>query len=158
MRNLEHAAELSRDNLIGWMQRESQRRITEENPYRDEALAPVARFPAESGWFRRHDGTDPRTRRPGEPCRALQGLVHGCCNGWRQKPTALEAEEAIKNRTPGTRANAIAWTAVTESTIALIIETEKDHGYSLQDLAWWIHELEIPAKRLIHWLNAMSES
>lgn len=29
--------------------------------------------------------------------------------------------------------------------------------YSLQDVAWWIRELEIPSCERIRWLNAMAE-
>ena len=74
------------------------------------------------------------------------------------KPTALEAERALKERRRGDRADAIAWTIATESSDILVIEAEMDNGYSLQDLAWWIRELKIPAYRRINWLNTMSRA
>ena len=146
------------ETLQDWQHRvrqEAKRRLREETPNKEITLSPTEHFPARSGWFQNGD-ENARTRPPGEPCPALEALVHGSCNGWREKPTADEVERVMKGRTRGPRADAIARTVATESSRLLIMKAEREGGYSLQDLAWWIHELELPAWELIRWLNAMS--
>ena len=138
-----------------WVRREARRRLREETANEEITLSPAEHFPARSGWFGNGD-QNTRTRAAGEPCPALDALVHGSCNGWREKPTAVEVERVMKARTRGPRADAIARTVATESSRLLIMKAEQEGGYSLQDLAWWIHELELPAWELIRWLNAMS--
>ena len=148
-------ADDQRDDRQRWVRQEAGRRLREETANEEIALSPAEHFPARSGWFRNGDH-NARTRAPGEPCPALDALVHGSCNGWREKPTAGEVERVMKARTRGPRADAIARTVATESSRLLIMKAEQEDGYSLQDLAWWIHELELPAWELIRWLNAMS--
>lgn len=144
-----------RDNWQRWVRQEARRRIRDETPNAEATLSPPEHFPARSGWFRSQD-ENARTRAPGAPCPALDALVHGSCNGWREKPTASEVERVMKARARGPRADAIARTIATESSRLQIMKAEQEGGYSLQDLAWWIHALELPAWGLIRWLNAMS--
>ena len=147
--------ERSETEFLRWAEEETYRRLREEDRNREAEIDPIANFPPEGGWFR--DGDGPQ-RSPDEPCKALAAVIHGSCNGWPAKPTALEAERALKERRRGNRADAIAWTIATESSDILVIEAEMDNGYSLQDLAWWIRELKIPAYRRINWLNTMSRA
>ena len=49
-------------------------------------------------------------------------------------------------------------TVIGEADICEVIQGEREQAWSLQDLAWWTHELGIPCKELIQWLNAMSRS
>ena len=144
-----------RDDWQRWVRQEARRRLREETANGEMALSPAEHFPARSGWFRNGD-ENARTRAAGEPCPALDALMHGSCNGWREKPTAGEVERVMKARTRGPRADALARTVATESSRLLIMRAEQEDGYSLQDLVWWIHELELPAWELIRWLNAMS--
>ncbi|MDE2907380.1 MAG: hypothetical protein OXQ28_14995 [Acidobacteriota bacterium] len=144
-----------RDDWQRWVQQETARRRRDELPNRETTLSPPEHFPARSGWFGSGD-ENARTRAAGEPCPALDTLVHGSCNGWREKPTAAEVERVMKARIRGPRADAIARTVATESSRLLIMRAEQEGGYSLQDLAWWMHELKLPAWELIRWLNAMS--
>ena len=139
-----------------WVDAETERRLAEEESIGEIALVPLENFPPNAGWFRRNDN-HPLPRNPGEPRAALDALIAGSCNGWRAKPTALEAEEIMKNRSRGSWQDTIAWTVATESSIELILEAEADGAYSLQDLAWWIQELEIPAYKRTRWLNAISQ-
>ena len=37
-----------------------------------------------------------------------------------------------------------------------MMAAETSGEYSLQDIAWWIQELEIPCYERIRWLNAMA--
>ena len=138
-----------------WLDAETERRSIEEDSIDEVELEPLENFPPKTGWFRTNEDRPPR-RRPGKPCAALNAVIAGSCNGWRSKPTAVEAEQAIKDRKRGSWQDAIAWTIATESSIVLIVEAEEDGAYSLQDLAWWIRELRIPAYKRIRWLNAMS--
>ena len=138
-----------------WVKAETEHRMTEEESIDEIELEPLENFPPHAGWFRMNEDQPPR-RKPGEPCTALDAVIAGSCNGWRSKPTAIEAEQALRNRNRGSREDAIAWTIATESSVELIVEAEKDWAYSLQDLAWWIRELRIPAYKRIRWLNAMS--
>lgn len=146
-----------REDDLRWVGTEIDRRIREEDPDRREALEPLDNFPAEPGWFAR-SGPARRPRGPDGGSPALAAVIHGSCNGWPEKPTALEAEAAIKARRRNDDADDIAWTVVTESSTTLIIEAEAEGAYSLQDLAWWIRELRIPAHGRIRWLNAAAEA
>ena len=138
-----------------WLHTETERRLIEEDSIDETELEPLENFPPRAGWFRMNENR-PTPRKSGEPCAALATVIAGSCNGWRSKPTAVEAEQAMRNRNRGSREDAIAWTIATESSIELIVEAEEDGAYSLQDLAWWIRELRIPAYKRIRWLNAMS--
>ena len=137
------------------MDAETERRLKDEESADETELEPLDTFPPRGGWFRKDDDPPPN-RKAGEDCRAIAAVIAGSCNGWRWTPTAAEAERVMKSRTRGSRQDAIAWTIATESSIELIVEAEEDWGYSLQDLAWWIRELRIPAYKRIRWLNAMS--
>ena len=64
---------------------------------------------------------------------------------------------AIKNRKMNGFGAAMASTVICEGDLHLIIKGEREEAWSLQDLAWWIHELKVPCKELIHWLNVMSK-
>ena len=140
-----------------WLNGEIERRIVEEDARRPVELDEIENLPAQGGWLA-NTNRNRRARRAGEPCRALTALIHGACNGWQRKPTALQVEAVMKGRKRGDREDGIAWTVVTESPIELIVEAEADDGYSLQDLGWWIRELKIPAYKRIRWLNTMGRS
>ena len=143
--------------LLAWVEAENDRRLVEEDPFRDEPLAPADRFPPEGGWLPRDPETDPPARRrPDEPSRALDGLICGACSGWRRKPTPGEFERAMKSRRRSDRADGAAATVIVESELWDVVHAELENAYSLRDLAWWIHELGIENKTLIHWLNKLS--
>ena len=145
----------TQEDRARWVEAETERRLREEETIGEIELEPLDNFPPQAGWFR-NDGEPPPNRRAGEECKALAAVIASSCNGWPSKPTAAEAEQVMKSRTRGSREDAIAWTIATESSVELVMEAEEDGGYSLQDLAWWIRELQIPAYKRIRWLNAMS--
>ena len=147
-----------REERAGWAKRESERRIAEENPTVVHQLVPLEELPNRTGWLRKADGTDSTPRGAGEASSSLENLVHGRCNGWKRKPTATEAEQVMKSRIRGMREDSIASTVITESSWWMILEAEAEDAYSLQDVGWWIRELEIPCHRLIGRLNALSEA
>ena len=140
---------------MDWVRRETRRRIVEETTRGPVELKPVESFPHGRPIFNNEMRPLP-PRVPGEPCRALDIMVNSYCCGWRQKPTALEAEAAVKSRNPTKRNAAIALMVVTEPPNSLVAEGEADGAYSLQDLAWWLHRRRIPAYRRIRWLNAFA--
>ena len=141
-----------------WARRETDRRIAEEDPTAVGQLVPLDDLPNRTGWLRKPDGTEPTPRRVGETSSSLDNLVHGSCNGWKRKPTTAEAEQVMRGRIRGGREDSVASTVITESSWWMILEAEVEDAYSLQDVGWWIRELEIPCHRLIGWLNALSET
>ena len=141
------------DGTIEWARRETRRRAIEETTCGPVELKPVESFPHGRPIFN-NAMRGLRPRAPGEPCRALDIMVNSYCCGWRQKPTPLEAEKAIKSRLPTRRNGSIAFMVLTEPPNRLVMEGEADGAYSLQDLAWWLHRRRIPAYGRIRWLNA----
>ena len=94
--------ERGREDDLRWVGTEIDLRIREEDPDRREELEPLDNFPAEPGWFARNGpARRPRGRDGGSP--ALAAVIHGSCNGWPEKPTALEAEASIKAGPAGCR-------------------------------------------------------
>ena len=143
------------ETTIEWARRETRRRALEEEPPGPVQLKPVESFPHGQPIF--NNALHPRRpRAPGEPCRALDIMVNSYCCGWKRKPTAIEAEEAIKSRLPTDRNSSIAFMVLTEPPDHLVLEGEADSAYSLQDLAWWLHHRPIPAYGRIRWLNAFA--
>ena len=127
-----------------------------DSDHQMEKLAPVENFPHGFSWF---EEINPRNdpRKPGKESRALRTVIAQSCNGWRVKPTAAEGETAIKNRKANWLGAAMASTVICEGDLHLIVKGEREEAWSLQDLAWWIHELKVPCTELIHWLNVMSK-
>lgn len=149
--------ETAPEELQHWIDLETEHRLIEEDPYAEAELESIRNFPPKAGWFRPLHRT-PGKRPPNEPCIAIETVIHSSCNGWTKKPTALEAEHIMKARQRGEWADVVAWMIATESPLELIVAAEQDGAYSLQDLAWWIKNLKIPAYKRIRWLNAMARS
>ena len=143
------------DERREWVRNETQRRLKEENQSRRAEIDEPGMFPAETGWF---NGPYADRLTAGMPEGALATVIHGSCNGWRDKPSVAEARNAIRRRKRETRADSIAWTIATESSERVIMAGEARGEYSLQDLAWWIRELNIPCYRRINWLNTMGRA
>ena len=137
-----------------WVKRETQRRLTEEDPNAPRELLPLHQFPTTS-IFAEVLKDRAQARQPGEPCQALEALIAGSCNGWVKRPTALEMEQAVKSRRPSRRAHCLAQVVLTEADTTCIAEADAAGAFTLQDLAWWIKETGLPCYRRIMWLNAM---
>lgn len=141
--------------ILDWVRRENARRIEEEDSDTLPTLAPVETFP--HGFSFLANGTRTPVRQPGTPSTAIETIISQSCCGWSVTPTALEAEAAIKARKRIGIAAPMASTVIGESSRGLIVLGEREQAWSLQDLAWWIHELQLPMKKKIRWLNAMSK-
>ena len=142
--------------VLDWVRRETDRRLREEDPERPSEVAPVECFPnldepmfvgPYSSWRRKAEGT---------PSRAIASMISSYCCGWAVRPDPLEAERAMKGRTVTGRSHAIASMIGTEPETGLVMEAVAEGAFSLQDLAWWLKELAIPAYRRINWLNAFA--
>ena len=136
-----------------WIDAECARREEREDPDREAAVLPLDRFPTKTGRFK-NPYIDAILRQ--FPAGAMAALIAQACCGWKRRPTATEAIDAIRARRRGERADSIALAVITESDIDLVMAAETSGEYSLQDIAWWIQELEIPCYERIRWLNAMA--
>lgn len=118
-------------------------------------LEPPERFPDTTSWFESKDPTG-RSRAAGTESLTLRGIICQSCCGWPKPPTPAEAERAIQNRDATPRNRAIASTMIYEADFHALVEGEREHVWSLQDIAWWIHELGDQPPDLVDWLNSMS--
>lgn len=120
-------------------------------------LQPIDRFPEESicRGVVNPDGLrkDPRT-----PSTALNGLIAGCCCGWRTRPTADEMEAAIKSRKSTARNRCLARVVLGEARPRDILRAEAEGAFSFQDLAWWIQETGNVYRKQARWINAVGIS
>ena len=140
-----------------WIERETRRRLAEEDPDAPRNLLPIEQFPATSvfaGMLKERA----QKRSPGEPCQALEALIAGSCNGWVKRPTAEEMEQAVKSRQSTRRARCLARVVLSEASTMCIAEADAAGAFSLQDLAWWIKEIGLPCYSRIKWLNAMGRA
>lgn len=140
---------------MDWVRAAGEARRMNEDPDRPAILEPVENFPHGFSWFERINPKG-RHRNGDEASRVLGAMIARTCNGWRVKPTPSEGEAAIKSRDPDGLGPSMVRMLICEADIYDIIEGERERAWSLQDVAWWIHELKIPCNGLIHWLNAMS--
>ena len=140
-----------------WLERETRRRVVEEDPHAPRDLLPLTQFPTTSVFAIVLQDKAQR-RRPGEPCQALETLIAGSCNGWVERPTALEMEDAVKSRRPSRRARCLVCVVLSEADTTCIAHADAAGAFSLQDLAWWIKEIGLPCYSRIEWLNAMGRS
>ena len=140
-----------------WVKREAKRRLMEEDPDHPRDILPLEQFPTTS-IFAHVLKDKAQTRSPGEPCKALEWVIAGSCNGWRKRPTAIEMEQAIKSRRSTRRAWCLARVVLSEADIMCIAHAEASGAFTLQDLAWWIQDSRLPCYRRIRWLNAMGRA
>lgn len=141
---------------LDWMRRENKRRIREEDPDRPAEIAPVECFPGRDEPMFAGPYSSWRPKAEGTPSRAIASMIGSYCCGWKRRPDPLEAERAMKERGVTGRSRAIASMIATEPEPGLIMEAVAEGAFSLQDLAWWLKELAIPAYRRINWLNAFA--
>ena len=141
------------DELREWIRSEGRTRRIEET----EPLEPVENFPHGFSWFERV-APKGRRRKPGEDSRALRALIAETCSGYERKPTPREAEAAIKARSGTGLGVAIAANLIAEADVCMLMEGEREGAWSIQDIAWWMHDLNADCRELIEWLNYTSRN
>ena len=143
------------EELLQWVRQENERRVAEETRTEPVELAPLDSFPAWTSWFEKKvpNGT---TRQTGAESTAIKEVIAMHCSGWPTPPTPLECEDAIKSRVPTERAQAIAGLVIYDGRQYYIAKGERERAWSLQDIAWWIHNIPLRADRTAEWLNVQA--
>lgn len=145
----------TRAEMLAWAREETDRRHREFLEWKNPVLHPVEWYPADRWLFRRHTETDPQPRP-----RDLQGIraaIGGGCCGWSWKPTAERVAAAVRNRNAEDHYDSVAVEVVlTEASVHELEHMLMNGAFSVQDVAWWMHEKgggEVQGHRKLAYLN-----
>lgn len=135
---------------------ETRRRTFDEDVDRKRRLAPIEAFPNEMGFF--GPPREQEKRSPGEPCRAIVGVIAKNCAGWIERPCAIHTERVMRSRKTSDGDIAIGGMMVREADEWDFISADRSRAFSLQDVAWWMKRIQSTAYRKIYWLNMFAEA
>ena len=137
-----------------WIDAECKRREEEENPDRKTTLLPLDRFPTTTG----HQEIDTRL---GDDCPRYRVLESAPASrphrfyGFRHRRDPLPAVALASDQRSHGPCRVLSEYRADVRVSEPAAETTGE--YSLQDVAWWIRELEIPCYERIRFLNAMAD-
>ena len=80
-------------------------------------------------------------RRSGPESIALQDVINGSCQGWKERPTGRELYNAFRAANPTTRQLALLRTWFVEATLGQLIEAWAQQAYSDRQLVESIHRI-----------------